>query len=191
MGLDRSFLMEEYLQAVESQNVVASVYMEVNVIEEDQQREVEYVLDLCQSPNHPLRAAVIGGYPDSPRFTSYIEPLAGDDFIKGVRTVLHDPDRPQGMCLRKEFIRGCQLLGELNQSFDLCMCPGELQDAVRLVDRCPQTRFILDHCGNMPVVSRDPALRRRWQKGIEELVAGCSKIDCQRSFSRVSKEALS
>ena len=169
VGFDRSFLMEEYLQAIESQNVVASVYMEVNVMEEGQQREVEYVLDLCRSHSNPLRAAVIGGYPDSPRFASYIESLAGDDFIKGVRTVLHDPDRPPAMCLSQEFIRGCRLLGELDLSFDLCMRPGELLDAVRLVDSCPQTRFILDHCGNLPVTSTDMELRRLWEEGICEL----------------------
>ena len=130
-GLDRSFLMDEYVRAVESQSVVASVYMEVNVIEEDQQREVEYVLDLCQRRSNPLRAAVIGGHPDSPHFPGYIEILAGDDFIKGVRRVLHDPDCPPGMCLATEFVKGCQLLGELDLSFDLCMRPGELEDAVR------------------------------------------------------------
>ena len=168
-GLDQSFFMEEYLQAVESQSVVASVYMEVDVIEEDQQREGEYVLDLCRSRNHPLRAAVIGGYPQAPNFREYIELFAEDTFVKGVRTVLHDPDRPPGMCLAEEFVQGCQLLGELDLSFDLCMRPGELKDAVRLVDRCPQTRFILDHCGNMPVTSTDLKLRRLWEDGIREL----------------------
>ena len=33
-------------------------------------------------------------------------------------------------------------------SFDICIRPGELSDAVQLVDLCPDTQFILDHCGN-------------------------------------------
>ena len=32
--------------------------------------------------------------------------------------------------------------------FDLCLRPAELGDAVKLVDQCPGTQFILDHCGN-------------------------------------------
>ena len=32
---------------------------------------------------------------------------------------------------------------------------GEVVDTVKLVDQCPQTRFILDHCGNMDVTSTD------------------------------------
>ena len=65
-------------------------------------------------------------------------------------------------------------------SFDLCMRPGELLDAVRLVDRCPQTRFILDHCGNMPVTSKDGKLRQQWEKGIREL-AGRNNVACKIS----------
>jgi predicted TIM-barrel fold metal-dependent hydrolase len=33
-------------------------------------------------------------------------------------------------------------------SFDLCMPPQRLPDAAKLVDACPGTRFVLDHCGN-------------------------------------------
>ena len=94
--------------------------------------------------------------------------------------MLHDPDRPRGMCLTPEFIQGCRLLGELDLSFDLCLRPGELMDAVRLVDQCPDTRFILDHCGNMPVTSPDMAVRRSWEKGILEL-ARRDNVDCKIS----------
>ena len=179
-GLDRSFLMPEYLQAVESQNVAGSLYMEVNVILEDQHKEVDYVLDLCRSPRNPMQAAVIGGWPHHPGFEDYLGVWGDSDFIKGVRTVLHDPDRPQGMCLSREFVRGCRLLGALDLSFDLCMRPDELLDAVHLVDACPETRFILDHCGNMPVASTDSRLRTRWRKGIQEL-ARRSNVDCKIS----------
>ena len=180
VGLDRSFLMQEYLQAVEFRNVVGTIYMEVNVILEDQQKEVEYVLVLCRSPDNPMQAAVVGGWPHHPGFQDYLKPWAKSDFIKGVRTVLHDPDRPPGMCRTEEFVRGCRLLGELDLSFDLCMRPGELQDAVRLVDRCPQTRFILDHCGNMPVTPAQVELRRKWEKGIQDL-AGRENVSCKIS----------
>ena len=180
VGLDRSFLMDEYLQAVDSCNVVGSIYMEVNVVLEDQPQEVEYGLDLCGRAENPMRAAVIGGFPHHPGFPDYIRRYAENGFIKGVRTVLHDPDRPRGMCLADGFVRGCQLLGDLDLSFDLCMRPGELADAVGLVDRCPQTRFILDHCGNMPVTSLDVKLRGQWEKGIRDLAQN-ENVSCKIS----------
>ena len=33
-------------------------------------------------------------------------------------------------------------------SFDLCMRAVDLMDAAKLAAKCPDTRFILDHCGN-------------------------------------------
>ncbi len=32
--------------------------------------------------------------------------------------------------------------------FDLCVPPTALADSARLIGRCPETRFVLDHCGN-------------------------------------------
>ena len=41
------------------------------------------------------------------------------------------------------------------------MRSSELQDAAKLIDSCPETRFILDHCGNADVQAKD---RSQWQK---------------------------
>ena len=32
--------------------------------------------------------------------------------------------------------------------FDICIPPRQLSDALKLVQKCPDTRFVLDHCGN-------------------------------------------
>ena len=68
VGLDRSFLMEDYLDSVREQNVAASIYVEDNVIQEDQVAEVECALDHCRSSSNPMQAAVIGGFPQDPGF---------------------------------------------------------------------------------------------------------------------------
>ena len=57
LGLDRSFLVEDYLKAVREKSVAVTIYMEVNVVLEDQNREVDYVLGLCESDDNPIRAA--------------------------------------------------------------------------------------------------------------------------------------
>jgi len=53
--------------------------------------------------------------------------------------------------LQEAFVKDVQFLGEQGLSFDLCLRPGELVDAVGLVEQCPDTRFIVDHCGNADV----------------------------------------
>ena len=75
-----------------------------------------------------------------------------------------------------------QLLGELGMSFDLCLRPSDLGDGVKLADLCPNTRFVVDHCGNADPnivaastdLPRDPAdpfshTRRQWQDDMQAL----------------------
>jgi L-fuconolactonase len=164
--LAKDHVTSDYLRATAGLNVVKAVYMEVDVAVEQQPAEAEYVLGICRRLDTPTVAAVISGRPASDGFAKYLEPYRNLDLIKGVRQVLHGDSTPAGFCLDKNFVRGVRLLGDLGKSFDLCMRPGELLDAAKLIDECPGTRFILDHCGNGPVYARD---RSGWEKGIAEV----------------------
>jgi len=165
----KSYLTSDYLEATKGLNVVKAVYMEVNVAATDQDKEAEYVIDLCRRDDNPTVAAVIGGSPQHKQFKDYITKYAESPYVKGVRTVLHDPDRPQGMCLKPQFVENIKLLGELGLRYDLCMRAGEVVDGVKLVEQCPKTRFVIDHCGNMDVQSTDKKLREQWMQGMKGL----------------------
>ena len=153
--LDRSFLMEDYRQATEGLNVVRSVYMEVDVEPSQQAAEADYVLDLIRRGGTPMVGAVISGRPASDGFAAYLARYKDQPAIKGLRRVLHAAETPPGHCLDKRFVDGIRLLGKMGLSFDLCMRPAELGDAVKLIDACPDTSFILDHCGNASVRAKD------------------------------------
>ncbi len=170
--LNRNFVMRDYLEATRGLNVVKAVYMEVDVAADQQVAEAEYVLDLCRQGGTPTVAAVISGRPASEGFGDYLRRFRGNRYLKGVRQVLHTDATPAGYCVRQEFIRGVRLLGEMGLSFDLCMRPAELGDAARLIEACPDTRFILDHCGNGNVQTRD---RTQWQRDLERL-ARCRNV---------------
>ena len=167
--LQHSFVMSDYLAATQGLNVVKTVYMEVDVEPEQQMAEAEYVTDLCQRKDNPMAAAVVSGRPGSPGFEPYLRRLADNRYIKGIRQVLHGDSTPAGYCLAPKFVESIQLLGELGKSFDLCVRPGEVVDAAKLVRQCRKTRFILDHCGNMSVTSSDQALRTKWEEGMKEM----------------------
>ncbi len=185
--LSRSFVTTDYVQATQGLQVVKAVYMEVDVVPEQQLQEAEHVLGLCQSEEHPTVGAVISGRPGSESFADYVERFRDNPFIKGVRRVLHVSAAPAGHCLTERFVASIRLLGEMGKSFDLCMRPTELEDASKLVDRCPETRFILDHCGNAdPKAFLDnppePALHdaERWRRDIGRL-AKQSNVVCKIS----------
>jgi len=161
--LDHSFLMSDYLKEAKGLNIVKTIYMEVDLDPAQQGQEAEYVIGLCQKRDNPMAAGVISGRPASDGFPKYIRRYKDSKYIKGVRQVLHGPSTPAGYCLDKKFIASIRLLGELGLRFDLCMRPEELLDAAKLIDACPDTRFVLDHCGNAKVQAKD---RRQWEKDI-------------------------
>jgi predicted TIM-barrel fold metal-dependent hydrolase len=164
--LAKSFLMSDYLKGTEGLNVVKAIYMEVDLAPEQQQAEAEYVIDICKEGKTPTVAAVISGRPDSEGFAKYISQFKDSPYIKGVRQVLHDAHLSAGLCLRDQFVKSVRLLGELGMSFDLCLRHGELLDGVKLIDACPGTKFILDHCGNPNVRAKDWS---QWERDIAEL----------------------
>ena len=164
--INRSFTMKDYLEATAGLNVQKTVYMEVDVDPSQQIEEAEYVIDLCQRHDNPMAAAVISGRPAAAGFKEYITRFKDSPYIKGVRQVLHAGSTPPGYCLSPEFMHGIRLLGDLGMRFDICVRPAELSDAVKLVDACPDTRFILDHCGNADTQARDRSL---WERDIAAL----------------------
>jgi L-fuconolactonase len=166
--LAHSFLLKDYDAATAGANVVKTVYMEVACDPKQHTIEAEYVINLCRQPGSRMAGVVIGGSLPSERFGDYIKEYAQNPYVKGVRMVLHDPDRPKGMCLERQFVENVRLLGQLSLSFDLCMRPVEIIDGVRLVEKCPQTRFIIDHCGNWDSQSTDRKLRGEWEKAMRE-----------------------
>jgi len=158
-ALNRSYLMKDYLEATAGLNVVKAVYMEVDVDPVDQVAEADYVVDLCRRGGVPTCAAVIGGRPGEPGFREYILRHKGSPYVKGVRQVLFAWKEGSAFFLDKAYVDSIRLLGELGMSFDICVAAPGLADAAKLVDLCPDTRFILDHCGNADVKQFYPSER--------------------------------
>ncbi len=177
--LKRSYVTKDFVAATKGLNVVKAVYMEVDVREDLQVNEAEHVIALSKSPEHPTAAAVISGRPASDKFANYITKYRDTPEIKGVRQVLQVPSTPQGFCLGEQFVKSVQLLGTMSKSFDLCMRPMELSDGAKLAEKCPDTRCIVDHCGNADPKAWLPKSRQgdkapwhdvdTWKRGIDAL----------------------
>ncbi len=169
--LGHSFLLSDYQRAAEGLDIVKTIYMEVDVEPSQQQAEADFVIATCKQPESRMVAGVVSGRPASDGFAQYARQFQGSPSIKGIRQVLHGGGTPPGYCLDPKFIQGIRLLGTLGLRFDLCMRPEELPDAGKLIDACPDTRFILDHCGNAKVHTPDGTApdRTQWKKDMEAL----------------------
>jgi len=115
------------------------------------------------------------------------------------RHILPGSKEGEGLWSRKEFRAGIRLLGELGMCFDLCMPAERLPEAIGLVDACPDTRFVLDHCGNAdpkqftPPGNRDAANQARaeqWRRDVARL-AEREQVICKISgiVARAPKES--
>lgn len=177
--LRKDYRTEEYRAAFAGLNVKA-IYMEVDVAPKHHEREADFVVGLCREGKKPTLAATIGGRPASAQFEDYITKYKATGFVIGVRQVLHGDSTPRGFCFQPDFVRGIRALGKHDLNFELTMRPTELLDGARLTEQCPETRFVLDHCGNGDPKAFNPRLapnQKRsctpdeWKRGIDALAA--------------------
>jgi predicted TIM-barrel fold metal-dependent hydrolase len=176
--LNRTYHLKEYAEATRGLNM-KSVYMEVDVDASQLVAEAEHVIALSREAN-PTVAAVIGCRPEADDFAGYVDRWRGVPEVKGMRHVLHNDATPRGFCLADRFVKSMRLLGQRGLSFDLCMRPKELSDGATLAASCPNTRFIVDHCGNADPLAFRPARAGgvpgshtvdEWKAGIDKLAA--------------------
>lgn len=186
--LKKTYHTKEYLAATTGLEMKA-VYMEVFVDPAQLNDEADHVVGLCEGGKNPTIAAVIGARPESAGFAEYVKRFKGSTHVKGVRRVLHVPETPEGYCLGEQFAKSVRLLGESGLSFDLCLRPSELGDGVKLAELCPDTRLIVDHCGNGDPKAFNAKLAGdekpwhkvdEWKSGIERL-AKQPKVICKIS----------
>ncbi len=187
--LRHDYVTADYLKATAGLNVKA-IYMEVDVAPGDHIKEADGIVAQCRAGNTPTIAATIGGRPASAEFESYVKRYAGNGVVKGLRQVLHGDSTPPGFCLSPEFVRGVRTLGKHGLNFELTMRPTELHDAAKLIKECPDTRFVLDHCGNGDPKAFNPklgpGLKRscttdEWKRGIDAVVASRAEVMCKIS----------
>jgi predicted TIM-barrel fold metal-dependent hydrolase len=191
--LTRSFTQADYRRATQGLGIEKAVYMEVAVAGEQKLAEAEYIVEVCADKSNPTCAAVIGGLILENGFEEYVTRFKGNPYIKGVR---HPLNRP-GQFEDDRLIRNLRLLADLGMSFDLVIPPSRIGKAADLVERCGETRFILDHCGNADPLAFNPDRQwgrkpqhdaEKWKRDIETL-AKRRNIICKISgiIARVPK----
>jgi predicted TIM-barrel fold metal-dependent hydrolase len=143
--LNRSFRMNDYCDATKDLGIETSVHLEADVDEPFIVEETKHVLQLADRSDNPLQGVVACGRPESKAFKTYVERILGHPKLKGIRRILHT--QPDDLGQSETFIENVNSLAGYGLSFDLCVLARQLPLAIRLVSRCPEVTFILDHCG--------------------------------------------
>jgi L-fuconolactonase len=177
--LRRSYRLDDYWKAAEGTGIVKTIYMEVDVSPEQREAEVDYVVALAKDPKNRMAAAVVGGQPESPDFARYVRRLKSSGKVNGVRAAVRSRGSDDKFELDRDFVAGVRLVGENGLSFDINLPPEQLARGAALIDQAPDTRYVLDHCGNIAPFA--PAAEfDRWKRGIAD-VAKRKQVVCKIS----------
>jgi predicted TIM-barrel fold metal-dependent hydrolase len=159
----RNFRLAEYREAAAGCGVSQAVFMEVDVPENESIGEAAFFCGLAEDPSNGLSGVIAACRPEREDFAAQLEALAHPKLL-GFRRVLHtQPDELSTSALFRENVAR---LGEANLTFDLCLLPRQLANGAALIDACPGTRFILDHCGVPDIASGDLAF---WRDQLREI----------------------
>ena len=168
-ALTGRFDLSDYQKASADTGIQAGVFMEVDC--EESADEARYFCSLAEQPGCLIQAVVAAARPESPDFERNLEAMAHPR-LTGIRRVLHT--HPDELSQSSLFRENVSHLGALGLSFDLCVLQRQLPLALDLVRACPQTTFILDHCGVPEISSNDAPAGAgflAWEKSIRALAA--------------------
>lgn len=139
----RAFTLDDYQSLAEGRGISATLFMEGDA--DDYVREARFASALARQPGSGILGVIASCRPeDKPAFDAWLEEIA-DLPVIGLRRILHEaPDAlSQGAAFRSNIAR----LGPRDLTFDIVMRADQLPLAAALADACPNTRFVLDHCG--------------------------------------------
>ena len=157
------FGLKEYTAAAKGCSISGSIFMEVDVEEGQIQDEARYFCRLSENPASGILGVIAGGRPEKAEFQKHLDNIAHAS-LKGIRRVLHVV--PDELSEAPDFRNNVATLGTQNLTFDICVRADQLALATALVDACPGTQFILDHCGGPAI---DKAAFASWKGAIEEI----------------------
>ncbi len=159
----KAFRVGEYRDAAVNQQVTESIFMEVDVPFAEAAAEAAFFLDLAGDAANGISGVIAACRPESADITAWLQHTTHPRLC-GYRRVLHT--QPDELSTTPAFRGNVRRIGMANLAFDLCVLPRQHSIAAELIDSCPDTRFILDHCGVPDIASGDLG---SWRASLNDL----------------------
>ena len=152
----------DYARSLYGGRVQGSIFMEVGVDDADYKAEARHVAGLVKAGH--LLGQIASCRPESdPAFRDWI--AEGEDLgVVGFRRILHVV--PDDMSLSDQFRDNIRAIGRAGRPFDMNFLARTLPIAGELARACPNTTFVLDHCGTPDIAA---GAFDSWRAGIEAL----------------------
>ena len=174
-ALDRPFLPTEYASATAGIAIDGVIVVEANALADQNLREVDLFEN--QWGQTPLISGIVAhaSLTTPGHLDRTLEALSSRARVTGIRHNIQG--EAPGFCTQASFVDGVRRVGARGLTFDLCATHDQLPDVLELVRACPDTRFVLDHCGKPAVRA---GLLDPWRRDISCL-AECENVWCKLS----------
>ena len=174
--LQSDFKIEDYQNLIDSKDldIAGSIFMEVDVDENEISKEAAFFTDLVKKSDNSLVGVIAACRPENMNFHELLESTM-TSAVCGLRRVLHVmPDEVSRSSLFRENIRS---LVNHKLPFDICIGESQHETGYELIKSCPDNQFVLDHCGN-PTISHENF--HHWSQSLKK-IASLPNVVCKIS----------
>ena len=151
-ALDKAFLPASYASATSGIPIDSMILVEANCLPHQTLGEADFFEEAAGLDSRVAGIVAFASLTTPAELDVTLDALAARPLVKGIRHNIQG--EAAGFCTQPSFVDGVRKVGARGLTFDLCATHDQLRDVVELVRLCPDTRFVLDHCGK-------PAIRDR------------------------------
>ena len=165
--LNKSYLIDDYRQACDPVQVDKMVFIQAECDISQFALEAQWVTQCAREDSRIEGIVPWAPLEKGESARKELDVLARMPLVKGIRRIIQFEDDIE-FCLRPSFVRGVQLLADYSFSFDICISHHQMANTIKLVQQCPEVRFILDHIGKPDIKNQ---LCEPWKQEIKALSA--------------------
>lgn len=169
-ALRKDFMIDELCHQLQVAGIDGTVVVQAR----ESVEETEWLLKCALSA--PVIRGVVGWAPlAAEELPTLLDAFTDGTHLVGVREVIQA--KPKGYLDRANFNRGIRQLTARELAYDILIHAHQLPEAVRLADRHPQQRFVLDHAAKPKICANEIG---QWSRDLYEL-AQRENVSCKIS----------
>lgn len=168
--LQKDFLPKDLSPILKANHVDGCITVQANQSE----KETIFLLNLAEE-NSFIKGVV--GWVDlqSDNLENRLEYFTKNNYFKGVRHILQAEETD--FMMQEKFVEGISKLSKFNLTYDLLIHPHQLEEAINLISKFPNQKFVLDHIAK-PKIGVE--VSKNWKTNIEKL-ASYKNVYCKLS----------
>lgn len=159
-ALQNNFMPDDLIPYLVKTDIDGTIAVQARELE----KETDFLLGLTH--DYPIIKGVVGWIDlCSEEVSSSLDRYDNEPLLKGFRMLIHDRADPD-FANSESHARGVGYLERYNKTYDLLLRTIHLPSAIKLVDRFPRQKFVVDHIAKPKPDGSD---WEAWLKGIREI----------------------